>query len=173
MPKTQLTAGTFTPSPETQHDMRAALGLFATGVTVVTANSPLGPMGITVNSFTSVSMDPPLILWCPAKSSKRHDTFAGASNFALHIMGEDQDDVARGFVRAADAFDGVDWVPSDRDVPLIQSCPARFECHIRDRIDAGDHTVIIGHVDRVTVTRAVPRVFMSGAWGAFLHPEDL
>ncbi|WP_298491658.1 flavin reductase family protein [uncultured Maritimibacter sp.] len=173
MPRPSAETASFIPSPETQSQMRAALGLFATGVTVVTADSVAGPMGITVNSFTSVSMDPPLILWCPAKNSKRHDVFAGASHFALHIMGEAQDDIARGFVQSAEAFDGVEWEANDKGVPLISGCPARFECHIRDRIDAGDHSVIIGHVDRVSVSPSVPRVFMSGAWGAFLHPEDV
>ena len=161
----------FIPAPDTQRQMREALGLFATGVTVVTCMTPRGPMGIPVNSFTSVSMDPPLILWCPAKASRRHDAMASASNFALHIMGEDQDEVALGFTRTAEAFNGFDWITSDKDVPLIENCPARFECHIRDRIDAGDHTVIIGHVDRVTTTPATPRVFMAGNWGNFLHQD--
>lgn len=159
----------FIPAPDTQDQMRAALGLFATGVCVVTCMTPRGPMGITVNSFTSVSMDPPLILWCPAKASRRHDAMAAASHFALHIMGEEQDSVALGFTRSADAFEGYDWAPSEQDVPLISGCPARFECHIRDRIDAGDHTVIIGHVDRVSTTAATPRVFMAGNWGNFSH----
>ncbi|MEC7762224.1 MAG: flavin reductase family protein [Pseudomonadota bacterium] len=161
----------FIPAPGTERQMRAALGMFATGVTVVTCMTPDGPMGITVNSFTSVSMDPPLILWCPAKSSRRHDPMAAASNFALHIMGEDQDAIALGFTKTADAFDGFNWITSDKDVPLIEGCPARLECHIRDRIDAGDHTVIIGHVDRVTTTLATPRVFMAGNWGNFLHQD--
>ncbi|MZR13935.1 flavin reductase [Maritimibacter sp. DP07] len=159
----------FIPAPGTEAEMRKALGLFATGVTVVTCMSPRGPLGITVNSFTSVSMDPPLILWCPAKSSRRHDAMAAAGHFALHIMGEDQDDVALGFTKSGEAFEGFDWISSERDVPLIENCPARFECHIRDRIDAGDHTVIIGHVDRVTVTDSAPRVFMAGQWGQFQH----
>ena len=159
----------FIPAPGTEAEMRKALGLFATGVTVVTCMSPRGPLGITVNSFTSVSMDPPLILWCPAKSSRRHDAMAAAGHFALHIRGEDQDDVALGFTKSGEAFEGFDWISSERDVPLIENCPARFECHIRDRIDAGDHTVIIGHVDRVTVTDAAPRVFMAGQWGQFQH----
>lgn len=162
---------TFIPAPGTETEMRAALGMFATGVTVVTCMSPRGPLGITVNSFTSVSMDPPLILWCPAKSSRRHDAMAAAGHFALHIMGEEQDDIARGFTRSGAAFEGYEWQLSERDVPLIEHCPARFECHIRDRIDAGDHTVIIGHVDRVTVTDARPRVFMAGNWGQFAHQD--
>lgn len=162
---------TFVPAPDNSRAMRDALGLFATGVTVVTCQSPRGPLGITVNSFTSVSMDPPLILWCPAKASRRHDALASAHRFALHVMGEAQDLITRAFAASADAFDQCDWHPSEHDVPLIDACPARFECHIRDRIDAGDHTVIIGHVDRVTVTDAAPRVVMAGSWGQFLHPD--
>ncbi|MBV7379146.1 flavin reductase family protein [Maritimibacter dapengensis] len=162
----------FIPAPDTAREMRDALGLFATGVTVVTCQTPRGPLGITVNSFTSVSMDPPLILWCPAKKSRRHDALASAHRFALHVMGEEQDDVTRAFARTGEAFDTCDWDVSEHDVPLIEGCPARFECHIRDRIDAGDHTVIIGHVDRVTTSPAIPRVFLAGNWGQFLHADD-
>lgn len=164
---------TFIPAQDTQREMRNALGLFATGVTVVTCQTPRGPLGITVNSFTSVSMDPPLILWCPAKKSARHDALASSHRFALHVMGEHQDDVTRAFAGSGEAFDTCDWQASEHDVPLIAGCPARFECHIRDRIDAGDHTVIIGHVDRVTVCDASPRVVMAGSWGQFLHPGDV
>lgn len=162
---------TFIPAPDNQRQMRDALGLFATGVTVVTSNTMEGPMGITVNSFTSVSMDPPLILWCPAKSSNRHDAMASANRFALHIMSEEQDAITMGFVQSHDAFGTFAPEVSDHGVPLIPNCPARFECHIRDRIDAGDHTVIIGHVDRVTTNASTPRLFLSGGWGSFT-PRD-
>ena len=76
----------FNPGPEHAIELRAALGRFATGVTVVTTGTQTGPIGMTVNSFTSVSLNPPLVLWCPALVSERHDAFARASHFAIHIL---------------------------------------------------------------------------------------
>jgi flavin reductase (DIM6/NTAB) family NADH-FMN oxidoreductase RutF len=163
-------AETYTPQPESDARLRAAFGRFATGVTVVTAPSARGPLGITANSFTSVSLTPPLLLWCPAKASKRHDAFVGAAQFALHVMGRAQDEITAGFARSGHAFDLCDWEEGENGVPLIAGCPARFECAIRDRIDAGDHTVIVARVTRVTLEpSADPRVILGGVWGGFLQ----
>jgi flavin reductase (DIM6/NTAB) family NADH-FMN oxidoreductase RutF len=161
-------ADSFIPGPETARDLRRAFGRFATGVTVVTAQGARGPIGITANSFTSVSLDPPLLLWCPAKASQRHDAFVGAAKFALHVMGTGQDAITWAFATSAEAFEHCDYALSDQGVPLIAGCPVRFECTIRDRIDAGDHTVIIAHIDRVT-TEPDPsaRVFLGGDYGQF------
>jgi len=161
-------AHSFTPGPDTTRALRSAYGRFATGVTVVTATADRGPIGITANSFTSVSLDPPLLLWCPAKSSRRHDAFLSASRFALHVMGTKQDQITWAFANSAEAFDLCDWDLSEHGVPLIAGCPARFECTIRDRIDAGDHTVIIAHVNRVTTEEdPTARVFLGGDYGQF------
>jgi flavin reductase (DIM6/NTAB) family NADH-FMN oxidoreductase RutF len=161
-------AQSFTPGPDQTRTLRAAFGRFATGVTVVTAISDRGPVGITANSFTSVSLDPPLLLWCPAKASRRHDAFAGASHFALHVMGTEQDAITWAFANTAEAFEQCDCTLSDHGVPLIAGCPVRFECSTRDRIDAGDHTVIIAHIDRVTVEDGPEaRVFLGGDYGHF------
>lgn len=158
----------FTPGPDNTRALRSAFGRFATGVTVVTTNTERGPIGITANSFTSVSLDPPLLLWCPAKSSRRHDAFVGAGRFALHVMSTTQDQITWAFANTAEAFDHCDWEMSDDGVPLISGCPARFECTIRDRIDAGDHTVIIAHVNRVsTEDGARARIFLDGDYGRF------
>ena len=159
----------FTPGPDTTRQLRGAFGRFATGVTVVTAQTPRGPIGITANSFTSVSLDPPLLLWCPARISRRHDAFVQADRFALHVMGTSQDSMTWGFANTAEAFEHCDWAPSDHGVPLIEGCPARFECTTRDRLDAGDHTVLIGHIDRVTITpEAEARVFLDSDYGRFV-----
>lgn len=161
-------AETFIPGPDTARALRSAFGRFATGVTVVTAASPRGPIGITANSFTSVSLDPPLLLWCPAKSSRRHDAFANAGHFALHVMGTEQDAITWAFANTANAFEHCTCTLSEHGVPLIGGCPVRFECSIRDLVDAGDHSVIIGHVDRVTVEDGPEaRVFLGGDYGHF------
>ncbi len=153
----------------TGREMRKAFGRFATGVTVVTAMSDRGPIGITANSFAAVSLDPPLLLWCPAKLSLRHDSFASAERFALHVMGTGQDAVTWGFANTAEAFDHCDWAPSEHGVPLISGCPARFECILRTRVDAGDHSVLIGEVERVTTEpEAEVRVFLDSDYGHFV-----
>ncbi len=162
-------ADSFLPGPDTTRSLRSAFGRFATGVTVVTAASERGPIGITANSFASVSLDPPLLLWCPAKLSRRHDAFVTADRFALHVMGTRQDNVTWGFANTAEAFEHCDWALSEHGVPLIAGCPARFECTTRDRLDAGDHTVLIGHIDRVTTEAdAEVRVFLDSDYGHFV-----
>ena len=162
-------AESFIPGPESLRNLRGAFGRFATGVTVVTASCDRGPIGITANSFTSVSLDPPLLLWCPAKLSRRHDAFVTAQHFALHVMGTEQDSVTWGFANTAEAFEHCSWELSEHGVPLIAGCPARFECSTRDRIDAGDHTVLIARIDRVTTEPGLKaRVFLDSDYGHFV-----
>lgn len=161
-------AQSFIPGPDNTRALRGAFGRFATGVTVVTASAERGPIGITANSFTSVSLDPALLLWCPAKASRRHDAFVNAERFALHVMGTGQDQITWAFSNTAEAFEHCNWETSEHGVPLIAGCPARFECTIRDRIDAGDHTVIIGQVTRVATEEGpLARVFLGGDYGQF------
>ena len=118
-------------SDPASHDSRAfrdALGRFGTGVTVVTCATPDGPLGITANSFASVSLDPPLVLWAPAKASSRYPFYSAADHFAIHVMGAEQSALCTGFARSGDAFDRFDWEESESGVPLLGGCLARFEC---------------------------------------------
>jgi len=146
---------------------RHALGAFGTGVTVVTVATPEGPVGITANSFASVSLDPPLVLWSPAKSSRRFNMFHGTLNFAIHVLGADQRDVAAGFTRSADGFDGLEWSPSAEGVPLISGCLARLECALHATHDGGDHKIIVGRVLRVATQDGAPLIFHGGRYGGF------
>ena len=98
----------FVPGPDTLHDFRAALGRFATGVTVVTCQTELGPLGITANSFASVSLDPPLVLWSPAKSSSRYPAFLEAEHFAVHVLESGQRDLCRQFTKSGLDFSGLE-----------------------------------------------------------------
>jgi flavin reductase (DIM6/NTAB) family NADH-FMN oxidoreductase RutF len=157
----------FTPGPDTRLALRRALGQFATGVTLVTVAGGRGPMGITANSFASVSLDPPLILWCPAKSSARHDALVAAGDFALHVLGQHQRELAKAFARRADAFELCEWETGAGGIPLIAGCAARFECRTEERIDAGDHTIILGRVRHVTTGETEPLVFHRGEYGGF------
>nr|WP_268821586.1 flavin reductase family protein [Octadecabacter dasysiphoniae] len=138
------------------------MGAYATGVTVVTVPSADGPIGITANSFASVSLDPPLVLWSPAKSSKRFNYFSGAPHFAIHILDAHQADICNGFVKGKSAFDGLDWVTGDHGVPHIRGCLARFECTLDAEHDAGDHTIIVGRVTGASVRDGLPLMFQAG-----------
>lgn len=141
---------------------RNALGTFATGVTVVTCNSADGPIGITANSFASVSLDPPLVLWSPARSSSRYPYYAEAKHFAIHILAAEQAHLSGAFVRGGSGFEGVDITFNEAGVPLIPGTLARFECETHATHDGGDHLIIIGRVGRVTTRLGDPLIFSRG-----------
>lgn len=157
----------FVPGPDTVHDFRSALSRFATGVTVVTCMSERGPLGMTVNSFASVSLDPPLVLWSPAKSSSRHETFLGAEHFVVHILGEEQRDTCMQFTKDGLDFNGLDLIQGEGGAPLISGCLAHFECSKYAAHDAGDHTIIVGRVEAAAAKDGRPLVFSSGSFGGF------
>lgn len=145
-----------------QKAFRNALGAYATGVTIVTAPSADGPIGITANSFASVSLDPPLVLWSPAKSSRRFNYFSGAKHFAIHILDAHQQEICNGFIKDRSAFEGLDWLTGDHDVPHIRGCLARFECELSAEHDAGDHTIIVGRVTGASARDGLPLLFQAG-----------
>lgn len=157
----------FLPEAENHRAYRNALGSFTTGVTVVTAMSADGPIGMTVNSFASVSLDPPLVLWSPAKSSSKHAAFAGAHHYAIHVLGADQDHLSSAFTRGGAAFDGLKVEINPQGVPVLPGTLARFECVQQALHDAGDHTIIIGKVLRVAHRQGEPLCFSQGRFGRF------
>ncbi|MGO4914950.1 flavin reductase family protein [Pseudogemmobacter sp. W21_MBD1_M6] len=156
----------FTPGPDTVRDFRDALGRFATGVTVVTTASAKGPIGITANSFASVSLDPPLVLWSPARASSRFPYFAGAKHFAVHVMGAEQVDLCQRFARNGFDFDGLDWTENKDGVPVIAGCLARFECTTVAGHDGGDHLIVVASVVRAALREGAPLVFVGGGYGS-------
>ena len=157
----------FTPGPDTARDFRTALGQFATGVTVVTCSHNGAPLGITANSFASVSLDPPLVLWSPARSSKRFQAFEQATHFAIHIVEEAQIDLCGHFVRSGTDFETLDWHTNAAGVPLIDGCLARFECQRHAIHDGGDHAIIVGRVTSAAIGAGDPLLFAKGAYGRF------
>lgn len=157
----------FAPGPETLRSFRDALGKFATGVTVVTCRTPAGPLGITANSFASLSLDPPLVLWSPARSSRRFDAFAEARHFAIHILSTEQDALCRRFAGDGLDFSGLDWTTGAEGVPLFPSCLARFECTREAVHDGGDHAIIVGRVSSAEMTDGEPLLFAGGRYGGF------
>jgi flavin reductase (DIM6/NTAB) family NADH-FMN oxidoreductase RutF len=159
----------FEPGPDTETDFRRALGRFATGVTIVTCDSELGPLGITANSFASVSLDPPLVLWSPARASARFEAFASAEHYAIHVMAEDQAGTCLRFTRTGDDWSGLEWQLGPDGVPLLVDCLARFDC-IRHAVhEGGDHAIVVGRVVSVRRGRGGrPLLFADGTYGRFL-----
>ncbi len=162
-----MTAAEFTPTKDTERTFRDALGRFATGVTVVTTMTELGPVGMTANSFSSVSLEPPLVLWSPARASRRFPAYAAAKRFAIHVLAEDQMDVCRRFSRGGLDFDGLDWMEGDDRIPSIAGCLARFDCRHEASYDGGDHLIIVGRVLACTQRSGAPLLFSAGAYGGF------
>ncbi len=129
--------------------LRNAFGAFMTGVTVVTTHDAEGnPLGFTANSFTSVSLDPPLVLVCLANSSSNYEAFNDASGFAVNILAEDQKDVSNTFARPVeDRFAAVDWQKGPNGAPVFKGVSAWFDCSMFNRVEAGDHLILIGKVE--------------------------
>lgn len=128
--------------------LRDAFGAFPTGVTVVTTNDAIGrPVGFTANSFTSVSLDPPLLLVCLARTSRNYATMTGAERFAINILSETQKDVSNTFARPVeDRFAAVEWRRGPNGCPIFSQVAAWFECSMQDVIEAGDHVILIGRI---------------------------
>lgn len=164
-----MTETTLPPDAAHARALRDALGRFATGVTVITIAGPDGPMGFTANSFASVSLDPALVLWSPAKSSLRYPYFAAAQHYAIHILGVAQLDLGARFARGGAGFAGLAYQTSPEGVPVVPDTLARFECHQHATHDGGDHLIIVGRVLRFTLTDGAPLVFSQGAYGGFVH----
>ena len=147
---------------------RDALGRFATGVTVVTIMGPDGPMGFTANSFASLSLDPPLVLWSPAKSSSRFPFFASAEHYAVHVLSHAQAAWPTRFARSGEGFAGLDWRPNGEGVPVLPGVLARFDCRRQAAHDGGDHVIIVGKVLRLALEEGEPLVFAKGRFGGFV-----
>jgi 3-hydroxy-9,10-secoandrosta-1,3,5(10)-triene-9,17-dione monooxygenase reductase component len=127
---------------------RQALGSFATGITIVTTRDAQGAdVGMTANSFNSVSLEPPMILWSLAKSSYSLPAFMAAEHFAVHVLGADQENLSNQFAkRGADKFSGLTVTRGRNDIPLLGGCAARFECRTAFRYEGGDHVIFVGEV---------------------------
>lgn len=157
------------PAAEDGRAFRAALGRYATGVTVVTATTPEGPLAMTANSFTSLSLDPPLVLWCPATGSSRYAGFAGAAHYAIHVVAADQIDLCRRFAREGRDFAGLDLEETPEGAPALPGCLARFDCAAEAAYPGGDHAILVGRVLRAVTRPGDPLLFWGGRYGDFLH----
>jgi len=147
---------------EQPHAYRSVLGRYPTGVTIVTAFEDGAPIGMTANSFTSVSFSPPLILWSPAKASARHNVFVNAHAFNIHILTAEQLDLAVAFTQSKHSFDTCQLSAETNSAPLITECLVAFECLKHATHEAGDHTLILGEVKKVHQGQGTPLTFQDG-----------
>ena len=146
-----------------QFDLRQTLGRFASGVTVVTCLGDKGPCGITANSFSSVSLDPPLILWNIAKVSNSLRAYLAAEHFAINVLGADQRELSHHFAQSDHTvFKGIEYFVSEHGVPMLPGAIASFECRTRETHDCGDHFIIIGEVERFASNDGDPLLFFGG-----------
>jgi flavin reductase (DIM6/NTAB) family NADH-FMN oxidoreductase RutF len=154
-------------SQDNARSLRQALGKFATGVTVVTCQGAKGPCGITANSFSSVSLDPPLVLWNIAKVSNSLQAYLVAEHFAINVLGAGQREISHHFAQADHTrFNGIEYDVSKHGVPLIPGSVACFECRTHQVHDCGDHYIIIGEVDSFRCNGDEPLLFYSGEYAA-------
>ncbi len=153
-------------NPVDLRKLRNAFGTFMTGVTVVTAvNEKRVPVGFTANSYTSVSLNPPLVLVCPAMALGSIDVFNTSRRFAINILADDQQSVSNIFAACTgDRFAQVAWRPDDAGCPLLTGAAAYFSCSVHDRVTAGDHLVLIGRVERFDTTGKAGLGYANGGY---------
>ena len=156
-------------------EYRRALSCFATGVAVVTTRDGGEPLGMTISSFNSVSLDPPLVLWSIARNALSYDKFAHAEHFAVNVLAMHQKDVSSRFAQSgADKFEGMDCREGIDGIPILPEYAACFECALEHCYDGGDHSIIVGRVLRFEDRETDPLIFYRGR---FLrkggpYPED-
>jgi len=154
--------------PKARH-FRDVLGRFATGVTVVTSLSDGRPVGMTCQSFASVSLSPPLVLFCPAKTSRAWPLMQKAGFFCVNLLAEGQSELStRMATKADEKFDGVRWSPSKSGAPLIEGVLGHVDCTIHAVHEAGDHYAVIGRVQELELgDQDAPLLFYQGGYGGF------
>src|ERR1035441_3856823 len=151
------------PGPE---EFRRACARYATGVTVTTVEGLEGtPEGLTVNSFTALSLEPPMVLVCIDKAATAHVHFMAARGFAVNVLTEDQIDLSRHFATfTGDRFEGLAWRVGLHGAPILDGVLASLECTTHNHFDAGDHTVFVGRVERTATHAGPPLVYFASAY---------
>ena len=157
---------TRTAAAASERELRNALGRFATGVTVVTCQGSSGPRGITANSFSSVSLQPPLLLWNIAKVSNSLRAYLDAEHFAINVLRADQESVSAHFAMSDHTlWNGIEHTTSDKGVPILPDTLACFECRTHQIHDCGDHYIIVGEVEAFRYHDGEPLLFFAGDYG--------
>ncbi|MCW2531624.1 MAG: uncharacterized protein JWP62_1194 [Blastococcus sp.] len=153
--------------------MREVLGHFASGVTVVTAVTEDGPAGFTCQSFSSLSLDPPLVAFAPARTSRTWPKLRAIGRFCVNVLAEGQDDVSQNFARSgADKFAGVPWLPSAHGSPVLDGVVAWIDGELWAEYDGGDHSIVVARVlDLGADPDRRPLLFHRGAYGLLRRSE--
>jgi flavin reductase (DIM6/NTAB) family NADH-FMN oxidoreductase RutF len=156
-----IDAGLPVPAPQA---LRTALGRFATGVAIITCVDPAGQrIGLTANSFSALSLDPPLVLWSLRRSSPSLPAFGVAAHFAVNVLAESQVELSRRFAsQVADKFTQGHWAPGIGGAPVLTGCAAVFECATERELDGGDHALFVGRVLRISDVGVAPLLFQGG-----------
>jgi flavin reductase (DIM6/NTAB) family NADH-FMN oxidoreductase RutF len=151
--------------PVDDASFKLAMSHFASGVTVVTTEHDGKPLGMTVASFASLSLHPPLVLVCIEKSVKTHDAIAAAGKFGVSILAEAQADVSSRFAsKRDDKFEGIDVDRGTEGVPLIRGAITRLECRVHQQLPGGDHSIFVGEVQEVATTDGKPLVYFRSSY---------
>ncbi len=150
------------------------MGCFASGVTVVTTKDNTGKAhGITVTAFSSVSIDPPLILVCIDKKTKSHKAFEESGAFVINILSEDQQDVSNQFASPLpDKFEGIEFERNKNDIPVLSDTLVSLECDLRHSYDGGDHTIFIGEIEKTRVSEGKPLVYCHGDYREIIERDS-
>ncbi len=153
-------------------EFRTALGMFATGVTIVTARTAEGTLvGLTANSFNSVSLDPPLVLWSLSRTAASMPAFQAGSHYAINILGADQQALALRFAaKGVDRFADVEFIEGVGGAPLLAGAAATFECFNRSRYNEGDHVIFVGEVESCTPREGASPLLYHGGKFYTEHP---
>ncbi|HSW15712.1 MAG TPA: flavin reductase [Ramlibacter sp.] len=161
-------------APFDPKDFRRALGMFATGVTIVTARTPDGaPVGVTANSFNSVSLTPPLVLWSLAKNARSLQAFSAAEHWNVHILAEDQVAMSNLFARAGeDKFGDLRLDAGLTSAPLLHACSARFQCRTMFQYEGGDHIIFVGEVIGYDRSERPPLLYVTGDYALASRKSD-
>ncbi|MEQ8206442.1 MAG: flavin reductase family protein, partial [Woeseia sp.] len=147
-----------------EFDLRRSLGRFATGVTVITCDDALGrPCGITANSFSSVSLNPPLVLWNIAKVSNSLEAYLNADRYSINVLAADQRDLAVHFAKSDHTlFERISYDKNQHGVPVLPATIACFDCRTQQIHDCGDHFIIVGEVEEYRASDQTPLLFFGG-----------
>ena len=158
-------------------EFRRVLGHFPTGVTVVTAPTEQGPVGMAIGSFASVSLDPPLVMFCPGKESATWAKMSGTDRFCVNVLGDDQADVCGVFAgKADDKFAGIEWSTRVTGSPVLGGSIAWIDCELHVVHDGGDHDIVVGLVKGLSTENGPgddpenargPLLFFRGSYGRF------
>ena len=157
-----------------KRSLRDAFGSFATGVTIVTTAGPTGAdIGLTANSFSSVSLDPPMVLWSLARTSANIDAFRNSGHFAVHILSADQEALSGRFAsKVADRFEGLALDRGPDGIPMLPDCMARFACKLAYQYEGGDHVIFVGEIVDFGHSARKPLVFHGGRYGMLLPKQS-